>query len=195
MMLISMKQLVLVVLISSFCTFFLGTLVKSPNIVLSANQIKKITSNVETIIQQHQSTAEIKTSETGLNTVENMTCLSQAQQFPTLKDIKDIFKIEISNLRNDTRNNTHNNTGTVQTISISKNPIYKDEQYQQSLIDSNMMTSKILNNQKLSKEQREKWQRDHSRLTREDKNSIMDKIISAINNQELDLKDPLELPF
>ncbi len=187
-MLASFKQLALLVIISFMSVLFLSYFSFSPAVSLSEKQMNELVFKLEKLINENHVLSFANMQEADKNTSFSPSpVVQQAQTYPTLKDIQHIVQLELSNIKPQ--------LNTMQQQSVTTTKIIKNDQYQKSLNDSNLILSKVLNNQKLTSEERNQWGRDHARLTDEDQKIIIDKIVTAINNQELYLEEALDLPF
>ncbi|VAW94027.1 hypothetical protein MNBD_GAMMA22-2114 [hydrothermal vent metagenome] len=190
-MLASLKQLVLFAVINFISVYLLFYLLSSPPESLSENKMSELVYRIENLIKESQALSSENPLEIKFDTsLKRSSSVRETQSYPTLIEIKNIIQAELKKIE------LHvNNPQQPQQHSAVKTNTIKDAQYQQSLNDSNVILSKVLNNQKLTNEERSQWGLDHSRLNVEDQKIIIDKIVTAINNQELHLEQALDLPF
>ncbi len=187
-MLTSFKQLVLLIIISFISVMLLSYFSYPSAVSLSENQMNTLALKLEKLIKENHVLSTENTQKTTSNTnLKQSHVVQQAQPYPTLKDIQRIVQLELSNIKPKLTSPQQHDVVTTKII--------KNEQYQQSLNDSNLILSKVLDNQKLTNEERNQWGQDHARLSSEDQRIIIDKIVTAINNQELHLEEALDLPF
>lgn len=164
----------------------------TPHSSISAEQITAINRVIEKAVNQHLNKAvyfDTRYQQSGQE--QGGQTDIQASVYPTLQDIRKIVRDEVSGVTM----NADNNQVVAIEMNASESMDETSDSYQEALRDSNIMLSKVLSNQPLNPTEKEQWAKDVSKLSVRDKETIVEKIAAALNNQELQPGGPVDLPF